>query len=226
MRPCRWLRRTAVLAAAATLAGCGAGPFQPTHTGVVPLGGDAAAGQTFRPASARVGRVDLLVATYGRAADPDGVLAVTLRAGAGGEVLARARVPGSALEDNTWVAVPFEGAPVVAGDRAAFEVRWQGAEPVALRANVPPAEVGEDRLLNDPYPGGELLRDGEPAAGDLAFRVAGEGGTVAAAAGVARLARGAGARLLAQPVFAAAWLLLLAAAVALAVRGLRARPAP
>jgi hypothetical protein len=213
----------AALVAGLLLTACGGEPFQPTHTGTVPLDGSSSAGQTFHSPSGQVRRVDLLVATYGEPADPAGTLAVDLVDAPGGSVLASARLPGEALADNTWVAVEFGGATEV-GERAAIEVGWDGASPVALRANVPPAGWGGDRLLNDPYPGGELLRDGRAAAGDLAFRVAGAGGGVAVVTDIARLARGGLARLLDRPLFAVAWVLLVAGAATLVLGARRARP--
>lgn len=220
------LRRAALpLVAAVLLAGCGSEPFQPTHTDAVPLDGGAV-GQTFRSASQAVGGVDLLVATYREPPDAGGTLTVRLRHAPGGPVAAQADIGGAALEDNTWVAARFDE-PVAVGEQAALEVAWDGDTRLGLRANLPPGEVGTDRLLNDPYPGGELTRQGQPAAGDLAFRVVGAREPLAWLTG---LARGAGSRLLRAPVFAAVWVVLLAGAIALAVAGLvrpprRARPA-
>lgn len=210
-------RLSVLLLAAVLLAGCGTEPFQPTHTDAVPLGDAAVAGQTFRPAAGEVTGVDLLVATYQERPDADGTLTVRLRASPQGAVLAETRVPGAALEDNAWVSARFGEAVAVDG-QAAIEAAWDGSAPLGLRANVPPADVPAERLLNDPYPGGELTRHGEPAAGDLAFRVAGTSGPLA---WVSRLARGAGSALLGAPVFAVAWLLLLGGAVTLAVAGSR-----
>lgn len=215
---------------ALVLAGCarvGGEAFQPTHNGVVPLEGDATAGQTFRSATGAVRGVDLLVATFGEAADADGTLTVTLADAATGQELARAEVAGGELADNAWVAVRF-GAAVPVGDAAAMEATWDGTRPVALRANTPPAgdHEGGDRLLNDPYPGGELLRDGAPATGDLAFRVVGDPGPGDGIATAAGLARGLAAGLAAQPLFGVAWVLLLGGALLLALRGVGGRRPP
>ncbi len=231
---------------ALVVAGCarvGGEAFQPTHNGVVPLEGDATAGQTFRSATGAVRGVDLLVATFGEAADADGTLTVTLTEAATGEELARAEVAGGELADNAWVAVRF-GAPVPVADAAAVEAGWDGTRPIALRANVPPAEPAElgqgegergdssegaDQtapLLNDPYPGGELLRDGAPATGDLAFRVVGDPGPGDVIATAGGLARGLAAGLAAQPLFGVAWVLLLGGALLLALRGLHGRRPP
>jgi hypothetical protein len=208
------------LLAVLVLAGCGGEAFQPTHTGVVPVGEDASVGQTFRPAASSLRGVDLLVATFGRAADPDGTLRVVLRDGREGPAVAEGAVSGDAIGDNRWVAVRFD-APAVVGEFAAIEVTWDGEEPIALRANVPPPEVGEDRLLNDPVPGGQLLRDGEPAAGDLAFRAVGGSHAASLASAVARLARGVVTGLLDRPLFGGLWLLAMGGSVVLAVWGLR-----
>lgn len=214
----------AALTAAVLASGCTGEVFQPTHTGVVPLDGQSHAGQTFRAPSDQVTRVDVLVATYGRPADPQGTLSVTLLEAPGGTELASTRVRGDALEDNTWVAARFAD-PVDVGSGAAVELGWDGAEPIALRANVPPAGNDEDRLLNDPYRGGELLRDGAPATGDLAFRVVGATGPGEAATEIARWVRTAASRLTDRPLFAAAWLLLVTGAAALALAPLRRRRA-
>jgi len=216
--------RIAALAGLLALGGCaGAGgeAFQPTTTRALPLTAEQSVGQTFRPATDAVAGIDLLVATFDAPADAGGVLTVDLVGGAGGRVLASAEVPGDALGDNEWVAVRFPR-PAPAPAAAAIDVRWRGATPVGLWANVPPPGYPAAQDSNDPYPGGELLVDGAPAQGDLAFRVVGAGGPAAAAGKLARTLGGAGGRLLGgQPIFAAAWLLGLAGACALAVSGLR-----
>lgn len=216
-------RPLAALSAVAVLAGCagsGGEAFQSTHNGALPLEADRSVGQTFRPASDVVAGVDLLVATYGEQPDPQGRLSATLTDHADGRRLASASVPGAQLDDNAWVRLRFD-APAPAPQVAAIVVTWSGQRPVALRANTPPAELGEDRPLNDPYPGGELLRDGEPGTGDLAFRVVGAGGVRVAAATYVRLARGFLVGLLADPGFAVVWLALLVGALVLASTGFR-----
>lgn len=219
------LLRAGLLVAFALLAvGCaraGGEAFQPTHNTAITLHGEGVLGQTFSPATEAVRRVDLLVATYG-VRGPEGELEVVLRDGRDGTVLSETLVDGDRLADNIWVPVRFDQ-PVPAPRTVGLEARWTGEEPIALRANIPPGEVGEDRLLNDPYPGGELLRDGERAAGDLAFRVVGAGGTGPTVGAATSMVRDAGAGLVQRPVFAVVWILLLAGCCVLAVTGLRRR---
>jgi hypothetical protein len=197
-------------------------PFQPTHNAALPLERGAALGQTFQVPSGAVAGVDLLTATYGRTPAADAELIVRLRQDADGPVLAEVALAGTAVPDNGWAIATFEDGPVpVADGVAAVEVTWDGAEPVALRANVPPGDWTADLLLNDPYPGGELLRDGSRGTGDLAFRVRGAPGAGDGARAVGRLGLGAARGLLDRPLFAVAWSALLAGCLALAVVGLR-----
>lgn len=228
------------LALALGLTGCartGGDAFQATLTQALPVG-EQSVGQTFRPGAPRLAGFDLLTATFGQTPDPDGALVVSLIArGAGavagsegaeagneapdGEVIATASVDGEAVPDNGWVSVRFdEPAPVP--PEPAFRVAWTGKSPVGVWANVPPPGVtGEARLLNDPYGGGQLLRGGQPATGDLAFRVVGDVGLVQPLAAVGRLSAGAVRSLVAAPAFGVAWAVLMAAALALAVIGFR-----
>lgn len=203
------------------LAGCGrvgGEPFVGSVNAALPLHEGTALGQTFRPATGSVRGVDLLVATFGSPPDPDGVLEVDLRESPSGEILGEAQVPGTALDDNQWVAVTF-GEPVEVAETAVFEVRWRGAGTVGLWANTPPGPPGHGALLHDPYPGGELLRGGGPANGDLAFRIRGSAGPANAVRAAGRLGSDATASLTAQPGFFLAWLALLAICGALAGLG-------
>jgi hypothetical protein len=215
----RWM---VVVIGLVMVAGCdrvGGEAFQQSVNGALRLD-DRTLSQTFRPATAAVRGVDLLVATYGAAPDPAGVLQVRLLDP--DAELARARVEGSRLMDNTWLHVAF-AEPVTAPEVAAIEVSWDGATPVGLWANTPPAEIAEGRLVNDPYPGGELLVDGERAAGDLAFRVRGDGGAARLPRALAGIAAGALRGLGDRPLFAAGWGLGLLCAVGLAAYGFAQR---
>lgn len=212
-----------VAALALGLAGCaraGGDAFQATVTEALRV--DEGIAQTFTPGADAVAGVDLLTATYGEAPDADGELVVTMVDRAGDEAVARAEVPGGSLRDNAWVPVRFDE-PAPAPDDAALRVEWTGDSPVGVWANVPPAGIDPDeRLVNDPYAGGQLRRGGEAATGDLAFRVVGEPGPAGPAWGLARLAGGTLRSLAAAPVFTAVWAVALAAALALPVAGFRA----
>jgi hypothetical protein len=230
-----------LLLLAVVLSGCarlGGEAHQPSHSGALPLSADNPIGQTFTIAGSGLAGFDLLMATFGEPPDPSGTLTVTLRARLDAPVLATAEVTGSAIRDNSWVPVRFDepqeigplagqppAVPADAADGAArpvFEVTWDGASPVGVRANVPARPIEPDVLVNDPYPWGELVLDGELAAGDLAFRVLGIDGVAALPRTVRGLAGGAARGLADRPLFAAGWALLLAGSAALAVYGFRA----
>lgn len=218
------------------LTGCarlGGEALQPSLNAALPLTAERTVGQTFTVAGSGIVGFDLLVATYGAPADPAGRLLLTLRDDLGGDVVDQTEVPGTALTDNAWVAVDIDGRSLRqnGAGRPAIEVTWEGTTPVALRANVPDHPIDPDVLLNDPYPNGELVLDGELAAGDLAFRVRGADGVSAAPRTAAGLVRGAASGLRDQPLFAVTWGLALLGCLALAVWGLRGgrgsvRPSP
>ena len=183
--------------------------------------GDKPVGQTFRPATSHVAGVDVLVATFDETVDPAGRLRAVLRDGAGGPVLARTSVDGADIGNNEWAPVRFSPPPP-APAVAAVELTWDGASPLAVWANTPLDDGGG--LRNDPYPGGELVRGGEPAVGDLAFRVVGTGSPADAARNLLRIARDGASRLAGDPLFAALWLVLVGGAVWLGVGNLRRPP--
>jgi hypothetical protein len=219
----RWRALLLVALAALLATGCAriAGePFQPTHNAALPLSEGSSLGQTFGVPSGAVAGVDLLTATYGRVPPDDAVLAVRLLDGPGGRVLAEVEVPGTDVPDNGWVTATFPE-PVPVEGTAAVEVTWDAEDPVAVRANVPGPDWTDEELLNDPYPGGELLRDGAAATGDLAFRVRGDPGPGDAVATAGRLLRGTAAGVVARPLFAVLWSALLAGCLVLAVVGFR-----
>lgn len=216
----------ALLVAVLVVAGCQAAAgdvFQYTFNQPLALTDERPVGQTFAPATGRVAGVDVLVATFGEPVDAGGRLQAVLRDGAGGRVLARATVAGDEVGDNEWATLRFPE-PAPAPQVAAVELTWDGSTPLAAWANTPAEEPGEGDLLHDPYPGGQLLVDGEPAVGDLAFRAVGTGGAGTAVRHLAGVARAGAGRLAGDPLFAVAWLGLLAGAAALGVWGLR-RPA-
>lgn len=185
---------------------------------------DRTVGQSFRPATERIAGVDLLVATFDQPVDPAGTLRAVLHDGPDGPVLARATLEGTDLANNEWAPVRFVPA-VPAPQVAAVKLSWDGASPLAIWGNVPAAqEPADTALMNDPYPGGQLLRDGERAVGDLAFRVVGSGDATDAARNVAGILRQGAGRLAARPLFLGLWVLALAGAGGLGVYGLR-RPA-
>lgn len=210
-----------VLLACIVLAGCarlGGEAFQPTTSGVLPLAPDTTLGQTFRPAGDRVAGVDVLVATFAAPVDPAGTLTIDVRSSAG-DVLAQTEIEAAELADNAWVQARF-AEPVAPGDVLALTVGWDGDSLLGLYANTPSGRCGGDSepLCNDPYPGGELLLDGEPAAGDLAFRVVGGTGVLSAAAA---LVRTGAARLDDAVLFLVFWPLAVLGCAALAVLGFR-----
>jgi hypothetical protein len=217
----------AVLAVLAVLSGgcgrVGGDPFQPTSNTPLRLDDGERLGQTIDPDGA-ISAVAVNVATFDAPPDPDGVLTVTLSrlAGGGGapEVLGEADVAGADLVDGGWAAAAFP-APVAVDGVALVEITWTGSTPLALWANR--TQEGTRGIANDPYAGGQLVLDGQPAAGDLAFRVTGPAGAGEAVAQVAEVLRSTAARSADDPVFAVGWVLALAGALALAVRGLRTR---
>jgi len=203
------------------LCGCGRVDGQPSvtaHNGPLPLAPGVRVGQTFVPAGDEVAAVALLVSTGG--APVEGTLTVSLRDDPAGPLRTRAQVDGAALRDNRWAVARF-ARPVRVPAGAAFEVAWTGGGTVAVYANVPQRT---SPLVNDPYPGGRLLRQGVPAEGDLVFDVLGPDWTTVTPT-LATAARRTIGRLLATPAFLAAWLVLLAGAAALAARGGRPRRA-
>ena len=206
------------------LTGCartGGEPFQPTHNGPLPLEEGATVAQTINPAGDAISGLDVQVATYAAPADPDGALTLALRDPDTGRRIARTSVPGSDLADTTWVAIRFDE-PVDVPDVVLAELSWEGATPLALWANTPASpQVRSAGVPNDPYEDGELVVDGLPRTGDLAFRVRGVAGPSTALAQLGEVVASAGSRLLAEPIFAILWLLALVGGVALAVRGLR-----
>jgi hypothetical protein len=215
------LRAAVLLLLCLLLAGCarvGGDPAQWSHNTVMPLSQEGTIGQTFGVASDALVGVDVLMATFGQVADPAGALHVDLRDATTGDALATTTTPGGAITDNAWAPVRFDP-PVDVDGPVAIELSWAGASPVAVRANRPRGQVEGETLVNDPYPDGQLLLDGEPATGDLAFRVVGSNGPQVLPATVARLLRGAVSGLLEQPLFAAAWSGLLLGCLVLAVAG-------
>ena len=194
--------------------------FQATRNGVVDLDDAQLVGQSFASPTQTVTGVDLLIATYDQTPDPDGVLQVDLVDLDRGDVLATSEVAGTDLADNRWVAMRFDE-PVAVEGPAAVLAGWDGTSQVGLHANIPPQDRTDEELLNDPYPGGELILDGEAAPGDLAFRVTGDPGPGTVAETAWGLIRGAGSALLRQPVFGVGWAVLMAASTALMVYGRR-----
>lgn len=210
-----------LLVLAGGCARAGGEAFQPTLNEPLPLEAGRTLGQSLNPAGSAVAGVDLQVATYDAPADPEGILTVTLVDPVSGDVLDTAQVGGDAMADASWVRADF-GTPVAVGDVVVVEASWDGDTPLALWANVPPAGPAVE-VVNDPYPDGQLVRDGRPSDGDLAFRVVGAGGVGAGAGQLAEVVRSTGARLADQPAFAVLWGLAVVGAAALAVVGLRAR---
>lgn len=222
------MRRLALLLLLAVWsAGCGrvgGEAFQATTTAALRLAPGHTVGQTFRTANPHLTGVDLLVATFDEAIDPAGALTVTFRTGETEPRVTHVRVPAAALRDNDWVRVDAPE-PLPSSGVAAIEVGWTGTSPVGLWANTPAAQRDAATPANDPYPGGELLLDGQRAPGDLAFRVTGDASTADAIAAALRLGRSAVGRLGDAGAFAAVWVLLLAGAVGLALRSFgRTRP--
>jgi hypothetical protein len=210
------------LAAVLVVPGCGrlgGEAFQATHSRVLQLDDAQRLGQSFRPATDRIAGVDLLTASFAGPADARGTLELRLLHRVDGPQLALATVPGEAVEDNAWLSVRFD-APVAVSEQAVFDVRWRGAAPIGLYANVPPDPPVPRMPPNDPYSGGELLINGERAAGDLAFRAVNPSRPADLTAALSGLLRETGARLLDRPGFTVVWLLLVAAAAGLGLAGL------
>jgi hypothetical protein len=214
------LAATAVAVAAAGCGRTGGLPFQPTLNTPLPLGGGGQVAQTLALVD-EVSAVDLSVATYGGAPDPDGVLAVALGPVDGrGPATAVGEVAGADLADGAWVRADL-GEVVEVDGPARITATWDGATPLALWANT--TLEGSDGIRNDPYPAGQLLVDGRPVDGDLAFRLTGPasaGDVLDQAGAVGRTAAGRAAQDLR---FAVGWPLALAGCAALAWRGLRHR---
>lgn len=207
-----------------TLSGCaraGGEAFQPTLTQPLTLEEGRTVGQTFNPAGDAVTGVDLQVATFAATADPEGILTVELRDAGSGAALDTAQLAGEDLADATWVRASFD-TPVQVADVALLVVSWDGDSPLALWANTPRDAPGFE-VVNDPYPGGQLVVDGRATEGDLAFRVHGAGGFSGGVGQVVEVVRSAAARLADQPVFTTVWLLALLGCTILAVSGLRRR---
>lgn len=203
-----------------TLAGCqgvSSEAFQYSFNQPLRLDGDRTVGQTFRVRSGAVAGVDVLTATFDER--PSGVLLVELRDEPGGSARASAEVSADEVVDSQWASARFDD-PVEVGGSATVQLQWRGEGPVAVWANAPLDDPTDDDLANDAYLGGQLLVDGEPAAGDLTFRVVGAGGVGAQLSLVADVARQGLGRLGRAPGFALGWLLLLAGSGALAVWGL------
>lgn len=202
----------------ASCARAGGQPFQPTLNTALVLDEGDLVGQTTNP-NGPVAGVDLSVGTFDEPADPEGTLTVTIRevGTPTGEVLARAQVPGADLVDGGWAAARFDE-PVEVDGVALLEVRWAGTAPIALWANT--TQPATRRIHNDPYAAGQMVLDGRPAQGDLAFRLVGPGGATPALRQVGEVLRSTGARLADQPLFTVLWALALAGAAALALRGL------
>lgn len=197
-------------------------PFQVAHTDTLPV--DGRTGQSFSPRSTRLAGVDVLTGTLDE--EPSGTLVMRLRDGVGGPVLARAEVDGTDVGDNSWTRFRFD-VPIQAPAVAAATFALDGGGTVVLYADVPdedttPGEIERGEVLgNDPYPGGALLDGDTELTGDLAFRVVGADGPGAVGGALGGVLANAG-RLLGQvPLFTAAWVALLAAAVGLAAVGLR-----
>ncbi|HEX2028330.1 MAG TPA: hypothetical protein VHF25_10065, partial [Nitriliruptorales bacterium] len=196
-------RRTATVVAALLLGGCAytGEPQQPGFTEVLRLEGGDRLTQSFVPRGNPLGRLDLLVGTYG-VAQPDGVL--TLRLSGAGQVR-RAVVGGADIADAAWLALTFPPVEGAARERFAATVGWEGSDPLALFLNP-----------NDPYPDGELLgRDG-----DLAFRVGHHGRVGGAVDAGGRVATEFAGRLRDDRPFTVVWTLTLAAGGAWLVRSL------
>lgn len=217
------MRRLALPLLLLVLAGgcarAGGEAFQPTLNEPLPLEAGRTLGQSVNPAGDAVSGVDLQVATYDAPADPEGVLTVALVDPASGEVLDSAQVGGDVLVDAAWVRADF-GTPVAVGEVVVVEASWEGDTPLALWANVPPPGPAVE-VVNDPYPHGQLVRDGQPSEGDLAFRVLGVGGAGAGAGQAVEVGRSAAARLADQPAFAVLWGLAVVGSAGLAVVGWR-----
>ncbi len=211
------------LALVAGLTGCGrAGgqPFQPALNTPVQITADTVIGQTLNPPSDTIVGLDLSIATFGAPADPDGELTVTLRPVTASGPAVQARVDGSDISDGAWVSATFD--PAAPSDGVVLaEMTWEGATPLALWADVPLQDT--EGIVNDPYPPGQLVIDGQPTQGDLAFRVRADGGLTAVVRQIRQTVTTTGVRLLAQPVFSAVWLLGVVAAAWLALTGFRPR---
>lgn len=230
----RWL--LAAVTTALLLGGCGrlgGSPFQATLNRPQPLSADHAVGQTFTPVGPVTG-IDVHLATYGVQPDPSGTLEVVLREGADGQALATAAVPAADIGDARWARARFDR-PVVVDGLAAFTVAWTGTTPAAAWVNALPPDIDgavcagdpPERLCNDPYPGGQLLIGGQPAQGDMAFRVTADVGPRDVLDTAVGLVRGAGSALLRQPLFGLGWAVLFVGALTLALAGFRgARTAP
>lgn len=211
-----------VLALMLALPGCQAASgetFQYTFNQPMTLSEEGTLGQTFQPATEVVAGVDVLMATFRGDLGAGNELQAVLRDGIGGQVLARTSVAAGDIDDNQWVPIRFSP-PVPAPEVAALELSWADG-PLGVWVNAPLEDPAEVELLNDPYEGGQLLVDGEPAVGDLTFRVVGAGGALNAARNVARITRQGVGRLADDPWFVLVWLALLTGAGVLAVRQLR-----
>ena len=200
--------------------GCGrvgGEPFQPSSNTPVTLEDGNSVGQILNPNGDSVSEIDVSVATFAQQADPQGVLTVTLD---GRGERRSAIVSGADIADGAWVAATFDP-PAPVDDLTTMDITWEGTTPIALWSNQDLA--GTSGISNDPYAAGQIVLDGRPTTGDLAFRVTTESGLSDGLAQFVEVMRGAAARLVDQPVFTLVWTILLIGSAVLAVRGRRAQ---
>ncbi len=216
------VRFLALTSLAVLSTGCGrvgGDPYQPALNTPLQLEAGRTIGQTFDPAGP-VSGIDVTVATFAETPDPDGILRLVLREVGDDTVRATADVAGADLEDGTWVGADL-GTPVTIDGVALMELTWEGTTPLALWADT--TLEGTAGIVNDPYAPGQLVLDGRPVDGDLAFRVTGPAGFGPAVEQVAEVARSTAARLRDEPLFTVLWGLAAVGSAVLAVTGLRRR---
>lgn len=204
------------------LAGCGrvgGEPFQGALNNPITLDDQGSVAQTINPAGGSISQLDVTVATFAAATDPSGELRVTLTPVGGSTVLGTTTVSGADMVDGSWVSATFDPA-VVVPDVVLATFTWEGDTPLAVWADT--TLPGTSGIQNDPYAKGQLVVDGRPTEGDLAFRVLADGGPGAVVEQVGEVARTGAARLLDEPVFLVLWGLALVGATVLAT-GLRRR---
>jgi hypothetical protein len=123
-------------------------------------------GQTFKPTYNGLYRVDLYTATYARTNTHPVIFRVRVSPSPGTNQtelpdLVRVEIPASQISNSGPTIITFPRLPDTAGLSLYFSIESPGS--------VPGDAITVYRNEQDVYPGGQMLVDGQPTAGDLAF---------------------------------------------------------